>query len=53
MRDKPKPDDLPTDTTIERRVTSPGIASAYDDMRASPGILLDPDGNVIFDGEAG
>jgi hypothetical protein len=26
--------------------------AAYDDMRASPGILLDADGNVIFDGEA-
>jgi hypothetical protein len=26
--------------------------AAYDDMRASPGILFAPDGNVIFDGEA-
>jgi hypothetical protein len=26
--------------------------TAYDDMRASPGIGLDADGNVIFDGEA-
>ena len=26
--------------------------AAYDDMRASPGILFDDQGNVIFDGEA-
>jgi hypothetical protein len=25
---------------------------AYDTMRASPGILFDADGNVVFDGEA-
>jgi hypothetical protein len=31
---------------------TPEEQAAYDDMRASPGILLDADGNVIFDGEA-
>ena len=31
---------------------TPEEQAAYDDMRASPGILLDPDGNVVFDGEA-
>jgi hypothetical protein len=31
---------------------TPAQQEAYDDMRASPGILLDADGNVLFDGEA-
>jgi len=30
---------------------TPEEQAAYDDMRASPGILLDTQGNVIFDGE--
>jgi hypothetical protein len=41
------------------RKPKPGVAkltpeqpAAYDDMRASPGILLDDEGNVIFDGKA-
>ena len=31
---------------------TPEQQRAYDDMRASPGILIAPDGTVIFDGEA-
>jgi hypothetical protein len=31
---------------------TPEQQKAYDDMRSQPGILLDADGNVIFDGEA-
>lgn len=31
---------------------TPEQQAAYDDMRAAPGILIDPDGNVVFDGEA-
>lgn len=31
---------------------TPEQQADYDDMRASPGILIDPDGNVVFDGEA-
>ena len=31
---------------------TPEQQRAYDDMRASPGILFDADGNVVFDGEA-
>ena len=31
---------------------TPEEQAKYDDARASPGILLDADGNVIFDGEA-
>jgi hypothetical protein len=31
---------------------TPEQQAAYDDMRASPGILIDADGNVVFDGEA-
>lgn len=31
---------------------SPEQQRAYDDMRASPGILIAPDGTVVFDGEA-
>jgi hypothetical protein len=31
---------------------TPEQQRAYDDMRAAPGILIDPDGNVVFDGEA-
>ena len=31
---------------------TPEEQQKYDDMRASPGILLGPDGTVIFDGEA-
>jgi hypothetical protein len=31
---------------------TPEEQAAYDDMRAEPGILFDPEGNVIFDGEA-
>ena len=31
---------------------TPEQQRAYDDMRASPGILIAPDGTVLFDGEA-
>jgi hypothetical protein len=31
---------------------TPEQQAAYDDMRASPGILIGPDGAVVFDGEA-
>jgi hypothetical protein len=31
---------------------TPEQQKAYDDMRASPGILFDAEGNVVFDGEA-
>ena len=31
---------------------TPEQQKAYDDMRSQPGILLDADGNVLFDGEA-
>jgi hypothetical protein len=31
---------------------TPEQQRAYDDMRASPGILIAPDGTVVFDGEA-
>jgi hypothetical protein len=31
---------------------TPEEQAVYDEMRASPGILFDPVGNVIFDGEA-
>jgi hypothetical protein len=44
---KMRDDELPE--TLRRK---PAQQRACDDMRASPGILFDPDGNVIFDGEA-
>jgi hypothetical protein len=31
---------------------TPEQQQAWDDARAQPGVLLDDDGNVIFDGEA-
>lgn len=31
---------------------TPEQQKAYDDMRAEPGILIAPDGTVVFDGEA-
>jgi hypothetical protein len=44
MKDGDLPESLPKLT--------PEQQAAYDNMRASPGILFDPDGNVVFDGEA-
>jgi hypothetical protein len=38
--------------TSKPRKLTPEEQAAYDDMRASPGILFDDQGNVIFDGEA-